>query len=150
MVSDTICMKCQTSFLGKIRKYLSQGIAFPTRLHIHPVKTQISLCISAVWSVSLQSTLLQAKDSVHLQTDSKEWSDWLIWVLARLTCNLVRSVVLWPISNLCLLKLLLCMFSVYLITFDPFMPWMRHSSMWNWKVHLLFKRGLYPNCLNPL
>ena len=36
---------------------LSRGTEFPTRQHVRPVKTQIRLRISAVWSESSQGTL---------------------------------------------------------------------------------------------
>ena len=36
--------------------YMIQCIAFPTRLHVRPAETQISLCISSCWSDSWPST----------------------------------------------------------------------------------------------
>ena len=41
---------------------MSRDTAFPTRLHVCPAKTQISLHFRAVWSDSLQGTLWAAKD----------------------------------------------------------------------------------------
>ena len=49
------------------------GPTFPTRLHVRPVKTQIRLCIHAVWSDFVQGTLRVDKDPEHLETNSKFW-----------------------------------------------------------------------------
>ena len=50
---------------------MSQGIAFPTRLHVCQATIQFSLRSRTVWAQSLQDTLWIAKDSKHLQVDSK-------------------------------------------------------------------------------
>ena len=46
--------------------HLSRAITFPTKLHAHPAKTQISLCGYAVWSES--SHILEEQLSVSGET----------------------------------------------------------------------------------
>ena len=48
----------------------------PTKWHVCPAKTQISLGIRPVWSETLLYTQLVAKDPSFLHADSKDWLDW--------------------------------------------------------------------------
>ena len=48
----------------------------PIKWHVHPAKTQISLCIHTVWSESLLCAQWVAKDPRFLHADSEHWSDW--------------------------------------------------------------------------
>ena len=48
----------------------------PTKLHVRPAKTQISLGIRPVCSESLLCAQWVAKDPSFLHADSEDWSDW--------------------------------------------------------------------------
>ena len=69
---------------------MSQGTAFPTRLHVHPEKTQIRLRIRAVWSEFSQGTLWVAKDPKRLKADNRRgyagWSDRWAHIQSCLKC----------------------------------------------------------------
>ena len=56
-------------YIVAVNYTISRDTAFPTRLHVRPAKTQISLRIRAVWSVSLQDTLCVVKKLKRLQAD---------------------------------------------------------------------------------
>ena len=56
---------------------MSQSTIKPTKWHVHPAKTQISLSICPVWQEFLMCALWVAKDQSLLQADSKDWSDWV-------------------------------------------------------------------------
>ena len=47
----------------------------PTKWHVRPAKTRISLGIHPVWSESLLWAQWVAKDPSYLYADSKDWSD---------------------------------------------------------------------------
>ena len=72
----------------------------PTKWHVRPAKTQISLGIHLVWSESLLSTQWAAKDLSFLHADSED-SDQpgqmprLLWVFAGRTCHFVGFVLRW-------------------------------------------------------
>ena len=51
---------------------MSRGTTIPTRLHVRPTKTQISLRMREVWSESSQWTLWVANDSKGHQTESED------------------------------------------------------------------------------
>ena len=76
--------------------YMSQGTAFPTRLHVRPLKSQNSL-ISPYSQISLHmGTLWVTEDPKRLHADSEE-SDQsarmrrFIRVFAGQTCNIVGN-----------------------------------------------------------
>ena len=89
------------------RQYLTRLMTKPTKRHVRPAKTQISLGIRLVWSESSLCANWVAKDLSFFPTDS-EGSDQtgrmprlrLIWVLAGRTCHFVGFVVLWLIFTL--------------------------------------------------
>ena len=79
---------------------MRQATAFPTRLHLCPVKTQISLCICTVWSESLLCILwiIITKDSNHLQAGSQQTDQTaqmcrLIWIFTLCTSKIVGNAV---------------------------------------------------------
>ena len=57
--------------------YLSRHMTKPTKWHVCPVMTQISLGICPVWSQSLLCAVWVAKDPLFLQLDSEDWPDWM-------------------------------------------------------------------------
>ena len=60
-----------------IEMHLSNLMTKPTKWHVHPVKTQISLAISPVWS---ESSLSAWRNLGSLNTHwvhSEDWSDWM-------------------------------------------------------------------------
>ena len=76
--------------------YMSRLMTKPTKWHVHPAKTQISLDIRPVWSRSLLSTwrkLWSLASSYPLNAQRRLWSDRrmprLIWVLAGRTAILL-------------------------------------------------------------
>ena len=55
---------------------MSQLVTKPTKWHVRPAKTQISLGIRPVWSESSLCAHWVAKDSSFLHADSEDWPDW--------------------------------------------------------------------------
>ena len=95
-------LKCLKRLLENFQIYFFSNeplMTKPTKWHVCPVKTQISLGICPVWSESSLCTLCIAKDPTFLLADS-EVSDQtgrmprLIWVFAECTCHFVGFVVL--------------------------------------------------------
>ena len=69
----------------------------PTKWHLCPAKTQISLGIRPVWSESSLCTQWVAKDPSFLHADSEDsdqtgWMPRLTWVFAGRTCYFVSFV----------------------------------------------------------
>ena len=54
----------------------SHRMTKPTKWHVRPAKTQISLGVRPVWSESLLCAQWVAKDPSFLNADSEDWSDW--------------------------------------------------------------------------
>ena len=79
--------------LLKEKLYLSRLVTKPTKWHVRPAKTQISLGIRPVWSESSLCALRVAKDPVLLHVDSEDSKGiMLIWVFAgRTLTSLVLS-----------------------------------------------------------
>ena len=48
----------------------------PTKWHVHPAKTQISLGVRPVWSESSLCAQWVAKGPSFLHAESEDWSDW--------------------------------------------------------------------------
>ena len=72
--------------------YLNHSMTKPTKWHMHPAKTQISLGIHPDWSESSLCAQWEAKDSRFFHADSKDsdqtgWMPRLIWVFAWHTCH---------------------------------------------------------------
>ena len=55
---------------------MSQSTTKPTKWHVCPAKTQISLGICPVWSEYLPCPQWVVKDPSFLHADSDDWSDW--------------------------------------------------------------------------
>ena len=55
---------------------MSRKMTKPTKWHVRPAKTQISLGIRRVWSESSLCTQWVAKGPSFLHADSEDWSDW--------------------------------------------------------------------------
>ena len=75
----------------------SRIVTKPTKWHVLPAKTQISLGIRPVWSESSLCAQLVAKDPSFLQADSEDSDQTgrmprLIWVFAGRTCHFVGFV----------------------------------------------------------
>ena len=68
----------------------------PTKWHVRPAKTQISLGIRPVWPESLLDTQWVAKDPSFLHADSEDSYQMrrLIWVFAGHTCHFVGFVMM--------------------------------------------------------
>ena len=87
-----------------LRKTLSRGTEFPTRLHLRQAKTQISLRIHAGRSVSSLSAWRRdgflATHTVPCEdSDQTVQMHKLIWAFAGRTCNIVVNAVPWPIQH---------------------------------------------------
>ena len=83
---------------------MSHLVTKPTKWHVRPAKTQISLGIRPVWSESLLCTQWVAKDPSFLHADREDsdqtgWMPRLTWVFAVRTCHFVGFVTKW--LNLC-------------------------------------------------
>ena len=81
--------------------HMSQRMTKPTKWHVRPTKTQISLCIRPVWSESSMYTQYVAKDPSFLHADSEDSDQTgrmpsLIWVFAGRTCHFVVVVMAKP------------------------------------------------------
>ena len=85
------------NLLGKssYRSASRPGTAFSTTLHVHPAKSQISLCICVIWSEYSLCVLRITKDPSHLHAatgDSDQTAQMRRRsVIAGRTCNLVGS-----------------------------------------------------------
>ena len=86
--------------------YLSRGTSFPTRLHVLPETTQISLRICAIWSDSSQNTVCSQRTK-HLHVDSKD-SDQSVrcagWSEFSLVAHASLLQILFPCSFGCTLS----------------------------------------------
>ena len=76
---------------------MSRLVTKPTKWHVRPAKTQISLGIRPVWSESSLSAQWVAKDPRFLPADSEDSGQIgrmprLIWVFAGRTCHFVGFV----------------------------------------------------------
>ena len=100
---------------------LSRLMTKPTKWHVVPAKTQISLGIRSVWSESLLCTHWVAMVLSFLHEDSGDWSDWadaqprLIWVFAGRTVILL--VLSWGRSFRFLMQEFICCKSLYFRVF---------------------------------
>ena len=82
-----------------IRSILSRRMTKPTKWHVRPAKTQISLRIRPVWSESSLCAQWVAKDQRFFHADSEDseqtgWMPRLTWVFAGRTCYYVCFVML--------------------------------------------------------
>ena len=74
------------------------------KVAVHPVKTQIGLGISPVWSESSLCAQWIAKDPSFLHADSEDWSDWvdtqadlsLRWAHNHIVGFVTRWLILYP------------------------------------------------------
>ena len=113
--SPAICMlkmdikqlwdKCMQQGSGNRKKqHMNRLMTKPTKWHMRPVKTQISLGIRPVWSESLLCAQWVAKDSSFLHADSEDSDETgqtprLIWVFGGRTCHFVGFVMSKLISS---------------------------------------------------
>ena len=84
-------------FLLSVMENMRRLMTKPTKWHVSPAKTQISLGIHPVWSESLPCTQWVAKGPSCLHADSEDSDQTglmprLIWVFAGRTCNFVGFV----------------------------------------------------------
>ena len=98
-ITQRVIRRVYTSIKSKTNK-LSQRMTKPTKWHVRPAKTQISLGIRPVWSESLLCAQWIAKDPSFLSADSEESDQTgrmprLIWVFAGHTCNFVGFAIRW-------------------------------------------------------
>ena len=87
----------------------SRIVTKPTKWHVRPAKTQISLGIRPVWSESSLCAQWVAKDPSFLQADSEDSDQTgrmprLIWVFAGRTCRFVRFVTMRLINQDAILR----------------------------------------------
>ena len=86
----------QPVFLVKLSRLMTK----PTKWHVRPAKTQISLGIRPVWSESSLYAQWVDKDLSFLHADSEDSDQTgrlprLIWVFAGCTCHFVVFVMRW-------------------------------------------------------
>ena len=91
------CIAVWSSCVSKVWHYLSRFMTKPTKWHVRPAKTQISLGIRPVWSESSLCAPWVAKDPSFLHADSEDSDQTgrmprLIWVFAGRTCHFVGFV----------------------------------------------------------
>ena len=55
---------------------MSRDMTKPTKWHVRPAKTQISLGIRPAWSESSMCAQWVAKDPKFLHADNEDWSFW--------------------------------------------------------------------------
>ena len=84
----------------KLDSLLSQRMTKPTKWHVRPAKTQISLGICSVWSETLLSAQEVAENPSFLHADSEDSDQTglmprLIWVVSGRTCHFVSFVMHW-------------------------------------------------------
>ena len=81
----------------EFKSSLSRLVTKPTKWHVRPAKTQISLGIRPVWSESSLFAQWVAKDPSFLHADSEDSDQTgrmprLIWVFAGRTCHFIGFV----------------------------------------------------------
>ena len=89
-----------TVWTGRLKSrfnIMSHLMTKPTKWHVRPAKTQISLGIHPVWSESSLCALWVAKDPSFLHADSEDSDQTgrmprLIWVFTGRTCHFVGFV----------------------------------------------------------
>ena len=75
----------------------------PTKWHVRPAKTQITLGIRPVWSKSSRCAQWVAEDPMFLHADSEVWSDWadakadlsLRWAHSHFVGFVTRQLIYW-------------------------------------------------------
>ena len=87
-----ICCFVRSKLLDWLKYKLSHLMTKPSKWHVRPVKTQISLGIRPVWSESSLCAQWVAKDLSFLHADSEDSDQTgrmprLIWVFAGRTCQ---------------------------------------------------------------
>ena len=85
------------NWLCMVKYQMGQRMTKPTKWHVRPMKTQISLGIRPVWSESLLCAQWIAKDPSFLHADSEDydqtgWMSRLIWVFPGRTCHFVGVI----------------------------------------------------------
>ena len=93
----SVCWHCIS------KNYLSHLVTKPTKWHVRPAKTQISMGIRPFWSKSSLCAEWVVKDPSFLHGDSEDSDQTgrlsrLIWVFAGPTCHFVCFVTRWLIS----------------------------------------------------
>ena len=127
-------------WLHVLKWNMSHLMTKPTKWHVRPAKTQISLGIRPVWSESLLSACRKlgslATHWTHSEdSDQTGWMSRLIWVFAGRTCHFVAFITLRLIlflHNAC--QLLLC--------------WHWYINLFGWKKNsfwLCFKFRVWEN-----
>ena len=92
--------------LHSCKIHVSRLMTKPTKWHVRPAKTQVSLDIRPVWSESSLCTQCVAKGPSFLHADSEDSDQTgrmprLIWVFAGRRCHFVGFVVMWLIYYHC-------------------------------------------------
>ena len=93
-----MCMQRQSLFSWRQKQqHMSQRITKPTKWHVRPAKTQISLGIRPVWSESSLCAQWVAKDPSFRYAHSEDSGQTgrmprLIWIFAGCTCYFVGFV----------------------------------------------------------
>ena len=103
-VQSDLGLPCPLTEVIETMLSMSRGKVFPTRSHVRPAKTQISLRIRAVWS---ESSLSVWRRIGSLANHRVPWEDSdqpartrrLIWVFTGRTCSFVENAVARLISN---------------------------------------------------
>ena len=92
-LSDLILLFRKNHSLDNTSKQIDPGKMFSTRLHVRPMKTQISQCICAIRSESSQDTLWEVKIQSVFRWTAKtgQPARMLIWIFAGRTCLLVGN-----------------------------------------------------------
>ena len=120
---------------------MSHNMTKPTKWHVRPAKTQISLGIRPVWSESSlsrcpgwsESSLSAWRNTGSLATQDSDQTGWmprLIWVFAR--CTLILLVLSCRGSSLCSSQL-------FLLVFYWFYSWLLYNIC---KLFILYERKL--------
>ena len=89
---------------NSMQQYMSRLMTKPTKWHVHPAKTHISLGIRPVWSESSLCAQWVAKGPMFLHADSEDSDQTgrmprLIWVFAGRTRHFVGFVMRWLILS---------------------------------------------------
>ena len=112
LLNGTIANPRQPKWAASWQYQMSRLMTKPTKWHVHPVKTQISLGIRPVWSESSLCAQWVAMDPSFLHADSEDSDQTgrmprLIWVFAGHTVILLvlswggsnQKWVFWPLSS---------------------------------------------------
>ena len=139
----TLNSVCSASESSSYEDYMSRLMTKPTKWHVHPAKTQISLGIRPVWSESSLCAQWVAKGSSFLHADSEDFDQTgrmprMIWVFAGRTGHFVGFVMrrlIWQFTYFqqYFSHIILLVFKLISRDTEKYEVWTVKSELWSLK-----------------